>query len=45
MADVVFEGGKLRAELYDVEGDHRMSVTGSVTNDKINATVTRHGTR
>lgn len=44
VADVVFEGGKLRAELYDVEGDHRMSVTGSVTNDKINATVTRHGT-
>ncbi len=44
VADVVFEGGKLRAELYDVKGNHRMSVTGSVTNDKINATVIRHGT-
>jgi hypothetical protein len=44
LADVTVKNGKVRAELYDEDGFHRMSITGEIKNNKIKAVAIRHGT-
>jgi hypothetical protein len=45
-ADVVISDGNIKAELYDADenGFHRVSITGTIKKDKINAIAIRHGT-
>jgi hypothetical protein len=43
-ADVVAKDGKLRAELFDTSGFHRITIKGSIENDEIKAVAIRHGT-
>jgi hypothetical protein len=43
-ADVVIKDGKIRADLYDTNGFHGMTVNGHFENNKIRAEVIRHGT-
>jgi hypothetical protein len=43
-ADVIFSNGKIKAELYDDNGFHGMSITGTIEKDQVKAVAMRHGT-
>jgi hypothetical protein len=43
-ADVILSDGKVKAELYDDNGFHGMSITGTIEKGRIKAVVIRHGT-
>ncbi len=43
-ADVILSNGKIKAELYDDNGFHGMSVTGTIEKDKVKAVAMRRGT-